>query len=648
MFKRIDDRAYRPDIDGLRAVAVLSVLANHYGVMWLPGGFTGVDVFFVISGYLITGALLVEIPKGGNWIGRFYERRLKRLLPALATVTLFTVVCAHFLLMPGDFSSLGASSTYSVFGLGNIYFYSNTGYFDREAEMQPLLHLWSLGVEEQFYFLWPLVLAGLLKFSGRKALPMVIISIIILSFSLSQHVLKADPKASFYLPWLRAWELAVGALVVFIPVVTNRKLSTLITVTGLMAIGSSLFLLSSRQPFPGIAAVPSVVGAALIVCKKNSVGVSRILTNGIATRVGLLSYSLYLWHWPVLVLYRIYIGGTIPSRWEAMALALISLVLAYLTWRYVEPIRRLPLSITKTITLSALTCMLISALGPSLRLSNNLLGRTKLEVAGSSLEEMWAWSGCRKDENFANPFISSCTFGSKWDQARSRGIIWGDSHAEHFAPYVEAVIPKDVSARLIVPCPPALGGPIRRIWLEQPNYVEQCKVEQDLVVDIINSGKVDWVVLAASWGPLARNVSQDGSLPTGLDGVDMIREGVRQLLGRINHPVKISVLGQSPSNAIDPVPCALNLPRRDCSEQAEMAAAFTRTLISPTDAMFKDMAAKAGFQFISPSSVLCTPTRCDPMFENYPIYRDVSHLRRNLPLGIRADLARKIGLDQIF
>ncbi len=643
--------AYRADIDGLRAIAVLSVVAYHYGANWLPGGFTGVDMFFVISGFLITQSLVHDIAAGGNWLGRFYNRRARRLLPALLTVLVASVVAGYFILMPGDYASMGTSASYSAFGLGNLYFYWNTGYFDREAELQPLLHLWSLGVEEQFYVAWPLLLACLLKLPrGAKTATIVALGMLVVSsIYFAQNQLTIDPKAAFYLPFPRAWELAIGATLAFLPSIRSRHLSTSLLAAGLLAIGFSLFFISSDTPFPGVAAVPAVIGAALIVARKEDVGLCRVLTNLPMVTIGLISYSLYLWHWPILVFYRHYISGAMPDAFEATGLALVSFTLAAVTWAFIEPIRKVRFSMSKTLFAALCASLAIATVGAVLQRTDGMVGRfPEFARSISGLDEMWKWDGCRRGEKVEGIEDADCVFGAKWAQSTSRGLVWGDSHAEHFSPLIEAVLPPGASAALVVPCPAILGEHVTRIRLEQPDFVGRCKSLQERVVDYINSGSVDWVVIASAWGSLSTKISQDGSLSSDLNGIGLTREGTRQLLSRINRNVTITILGQTPSNMVDPPPCALQLRRSNCDHQSELAAVRRKLMVAPMDDMFAQLAKDYHFQFLSPSSKLCSPDRCDPLFEGQPLYRDTSHLRRNLPVNVREDLARRLELERIF
>jgi peptidoglycan/LPS O-acetylase OafA/YrhL len=243
---------YRPDIQGLRAIAVLAVIFFHYNSSWLPGGFAGVDVFFVISGYVITKSLTAHIDKHGfrfsPYIKQFYRKRILRIFPALLVVLSATLVAGWFLLMPDEYLRLGASAALSSVGLGNVYFFRHTDYFDPAAEREPLLHMWSLGVEEQFYVVWPVLLFGLLWWSQRRNhrrlnVILALTAIIVLGIAYSAFELTTNSAAAFYLPLPRAWELGVGALLTFLPSVRGRAASEIMGVLGIFLIAWSLLTL---------------------------------------------------------------------------------------------------------------------------------------------------------------------------------------------------------------------------------------------------------------------------------------------------------------------------------------------------------------------------------------------------------------------
>lgn len=290
---------YRSDIDGLRAVAVLGVLVYHYGATWLPGGFTGVDVFFVISGFLITSILRREILAGEFSLLGFYDRRLRRIAPALFAVLLVSLVAGWFLLIPGDYADMAKSAAYSAGGLGNLYFFWNTGYFDQAADLQPMLHMWSLGVEEQFYFVWPPLLFLLMtRLSSQRVVVGVLAIGLAVAFAFAVWDVSVHPKAAFYLPHARAWELALGAILAFLPRIGNRLLSEVMVAAGLALIAWSYLVITSKDPFPGLNAAYACIGAALVIWPKSPTFFAGPLSLRPMVWVGLISYSLYLWHWP--------------------------------------------------------------------------------------------------------------------------------------------------------------------------------------------------------------------------------------------------------------------------------------------------------------------------------------------------------------
>ncbi|WP_197427196.1 acyltransferase family protein [Noviluteimonas gilva] len=313
---------YRPEIDGLRAIAVLSVLAYHAGLG--GAGFVGVDVFFVISGYLITSLLLKEHREHGTIdLLAFYARRVRRIVPAATLVVLVTLVAAWFLLDPLSQAQTARSAGASLAFFANVFFQLNTGgYWDAASDEMPLLHLWSLSVEEQFYFLWP---ALLLFTRSRKAM----VALALASFALCEWWIAQSSDAAFFQMPARFWELAIGGLV---------AASSLRLPSWASALGVVVVLVACVVPighFPGIGAAPAVLGAALIVAG----GSNRFLASKPMVWVGLISYSLYLWHWPLLALYRATDGDDLRVR---LALCAVSVVLAIVTWKYVEqPFRKM-------------------------------------------------------------------------------------------------------------------------------------------------------------------------------------------------------------------------------------------------------------------------------------------------------------------
>jgi peptidoglycan/LPS O-acetylase OafA/YrhL len=318
---------YRPDIDGLRAVAVILVVMYHLGVGFTKGGFIGVDVFFVISGYLITGIIASEVGSGTYSLLGFYERRVRRLFPALFGVLLFSSCLAYILLFPPELEYFGETLIATTTFLANILFYSGDGYFAGTRDTIPLLHTWSLAVEEQFYLLYPLVLAPLLRRDkGTLCWPIFSLTLL-LSFALSLFLVKYDQSAAFYLLPPRAWELLLGCLLALgaIPELRNEKYRQLASIAGLLAILIAAGKIRGTT-FPGWAALVPCVGAAMVIHSgvKGDTIVYRVLSSRYAVFIGLISYSLYLWHWPIIAFYKAQHGEGYPSPrcccWQSPAL----------------------------------------------------------------------------------------------------------------------------------------------------------------------------------------------------------------------------------------------------------------------------------------------------------------------------------------
>lgn len=327
---------YRPDIDGLRAVSILLVVGYHAYPSLLPGGFVGVDVFFVISGFLITQILLAQEHAGRSSIADFYARRVRRIFPALITVLAVTYAIGWFILLPDQFGLLGKNIAASVLFASNLFQLGQTEYFAPDAAENPLLHLWSLGVEEQFYIFWPLTLLLLARSSHRRGW---LAAVIIASFVTYLLTAINHKDWAFYSPVTRAWELLVGCLLAEAKFVRSKS-SNLLSVAGLAAIvGSALFLDRSRS-FPGAYAALPVVGAALIIASPNSALNLAALSSRVMVWIGLISYPLYLWHWPLLSYLDILRNGD-PTVLEILAAVLVSVILSALTFRYVElPLRQ--------------------------------------------------------------------------------------------------------------------------------------------------------------------------------------------------------------------------------------------------------------------------------------------------------------------
>jgi peptidoglycan/LPS O-acetylase OafA/YrhL len=341
---------YRPDIDGLRAVAVLCVVLFHVGTNYSNGGFVGVDVFFVISGYLITRTIDREISAGRFSLVAFYERRARRIFPALFAVLGVTFAAALVLLPPADFLRCAQSLIATSLFVSNIFFIGEAqrGLLDGNVPL-PLLHTWSLAVEEQFYLIFPLLLTLLTRRASRKERIGLLWLLTLASLILSTVLVKASPVEALYLAQSRAWELLFGVLLALdaLPDLRARSLREALGIAGLLLIVAGAVLYTTKTPFPGLAALPPALGAVLVIASGNGASgdggktlVSRLLSSRIAVGLGLISYSLYVWHWPIMTMTDLLVGHPL-TKLQKVAVVALCIGVAALSWRYVEgPFRR--------------------------------------------------------------------------------------------------------------------------------------------------------------------------------------------------------------------------------------------------------------------------------------------------------------------
>jgi peptidoglycan/LPS O-acetylase OafA/YrhL len=328
---------YRPDIDGLRAVAVGAVVGFHAFPLAAKGGFIGVDIFFVISGFLISGIIFRQLEAGRFSYRDFYSRRIKRIFPALITVLVATLIAGWYLLLPDEFQHLGKHLTAGAGFVSNLALWNEAGYFDASADSKPLLHLWSLGIEEQFYLLWPLALG--LVWRRRRGLLAVTVLVAAVSFAINVSTVRSDPVAAFYSPLSRFWELMAGGILAYVaahrPQVLARGANWRST-AGLLLVAAALLLLTKESAFPGWWALLPVLGTFLLISGGPDAWLNRkVLAARPMVWVGLISYPLYLWHWPILVFMRLVKGAVLGDKDGAVAVA-AAVLLAALTYRFVE------------------------------------------------------------------------------------------------------------------------------------------------------------------------------------------------------------------------------------------------------------------------------------------------------------------------
>lgn len=361
---------YRAEVDGLRAIAVLSVIFYHAGFSMFSGGYVGVDVFFVISGYLITSIVFKALAEGRFSFREFYERRARRILPALFLMLFVSVPFGWVMLLPGDMLEFCRSLVAADLFASNFFFWRQSGYFDTTAELKPLLHTWSLSLEEQFYMFFPILLSFTFK-RFKQQLLLVLCVVTLLSFVMCLEVAKVKPTAAYFLLPTRAWELLIGSCVALLPVTSynhKRFIAEFLSIAGLLMIVGSVIFLDRNTPFPGFFAIPPCVGTALIMAYADERTVVRkFLALPVLVGTGLLSYGAYLWHQPVFVFARLASDQEL-SAVDYIGLTCLSFSFAYVSWRFIERPFRANVNISRkrvmqVSTFAAVSCIAVGASG---------------------------------------------------------------------------------------------------------------------------------------------------------------------------------------------------------------------------------------------------------------------------------------------
>ncbi|OWV86342.1 acyltransferase [Rhizobium sp. N122] len=486
---------HRQDIDGLRAVAVIFVILYHCGFdRILPGGFIGVDIFFVISGYLITKIILAEASDGRFSIGNFYSRRAKRILPAVVAMYAFVMAVSYFTMLPDESLRVFKSVTSSALFASNAYFYWTTGYFDDSAEFNPVLHTWSLSVEEQFYVIFPLIVMAASRY-GRRATGIAIAGLFAGSMIAAVVTVPINRSAAFYLVQYRAWELLVGSLIAApaLRKFADMRINGALSAIGALATGLSALLLSKTSEFPGLAALPATVGTALIIWAGPGTLVSKLLSLRVATSIGLISYSLYLWHWPIWVFSNQY--GAWEHGWQLVPVT-VSFVVAYFSWRFIEtPFRtmryRPAVSVAAGAASIASVAMLafVGQLAADQMKDDNKLVEHVAEFADYDPSKAFRSGKC---------FLTSNDGIEKYDRNACLALsstqqniaLIGDSHAAHLYPGLKALPGINVIQANASGCRPTLEAEGEERCLELMNYVFN---------KFLPSHKVDVLVLAGRW-----------------------------------------------------------------------------------------------------------------------------------------------------
>lgn len=598
---------YRGDIDGLRAIAVLSVVLYHLDNRFVPGGYVGVDIFFVISGYLITTIVHRDTVARNFNLWQFYERRVRRIFPALIVVCVACLVAGALLFVPDDLRDLGASFVAASLFSSNILFWLQADYFAGPVEFKPLLHTWSLAVEEQFYLFMPPVLWALQRMKPAWVKP-IFIGIAAASFIASCAWVVIDPSGNYYLPHTRAWELLVGSLLALgvVPPIHNKRLAEAASICGLALLAAPLVLLNHESVFPAWNALWPCIGAGLMIhsgAHVRTVG-RRILELRGMVWIGLISYSLYLVHWPLIVFAKYLLLRPLELA-ESVALGLVMLPLAWLMWRFVEqPTRRSRTSRRTVLVAGAAAMAIMGLVGGGLFVAKGLPQRMEGQYQLASRDDAQDDpTVCFMKDDWSEWSADECVV-----QAGQPGggatLLWGDSHANQYAP-VLSDLPSGPSRLLLYSsagCPPILDQDFKG----RPD----CRANNLNALDVIRANQIDRVVLVASWEQVFK---KNGMKPTVLAATVQRLEAMG---------VTVAVIGDNPEFPFsNPAALAVRLSRR--SKPEEPYYAQVENSIGYNESLKQ---AAGSTEFFDPMARMCRMNRCLIYRDGMVTMRDNGHL----------------------
>lgn len=631
---------YLPHVDGLRAVAVALVVIFHAWPSVLPGGFIGVDVFFVISGFIITRQLADEMDGGRFSYLAFLGRRIRRLIPAAAVCCILTTMAAIAILMPDAIETFSRSLASVWMMIANVYFYRETGYFDAPAAEAPLLHMWSLAVEDQFYLTWPLLLLLLFKRGWSRPRMIAALAVLaLLSLAHSQHAALHHPEATFFLPLSRAFELLAGcALALALPYLkTPLRGRGLLDAAGLILVLGSAVLLSGTTPFPGLAAVPAILGSMLLIGAglTGPTPVSRALSVPPVLLAGKMSYSIYLYHWPVLAL-ATYALGRAPHAAEAGVLVALALVLAALSWLFVEQ--------KLTSALGLRTMAPFPLIARTLATSTALILIALVGIAGEGWPQRLDQPAAQvyRAATSSNPMRSvcdgyeaafshhrDCTFGVPLTRAGYDIAIFGDSNADHFVPMIADLAHRaHLAGRQVTQstCAALIGAALIRPAFQE----EACTRYQETVLDFVNRNpNLKVAVLSAAWSRYATAETNRLAKPAGPPERRTFAEFARSTVELFRkRGIKVLIIGQVPHFETFSLNCLATAAR---SKTEDVACTIPRAAVdrhlAASQKVFREIAqADPGVTFLDMVKLLCTEQRCSAFKDDVLVYRDRGHL----------------------
>jgi peptidoglycan/LPS O-acetylase OafA/YrhL len=614
---------FRRDIEGMRGIAVATVVAYHCGLPLVAGGFIGVDIFFVLSGYLITGLLVAEIERHGRLdIVQFYARRLRRLLPASVLTLTATLVAGSLVLAPKELEFAARAGRASAVYLGNVFFALNAAdYFAPRSELNPLVHMWSLAVEEQFYLFWPLVIvAGLVWLRSRRALITAMVSLSIGSLAFCVWLTAADATTAFYLLPTRAWEFGAGGLATL--AFSGRQLPTRASIAigwaGVLLVAASLMLITSSSLFPGWVAMAPVAGTCAVMVAGAAApgrGVSAILSTPPLVRLGGLSYSWYLWHWPFLVFGQVLFPELPPSG--RLAAALLSLAAAAASFHLVEnPLRYHPALVQRPLlTVAAgvaLTFLGFGVAAQTRHFARTLAERPEMRVfsVAASDDGRLPRDACVATGTYAQ--LRRCDFGQR--DAPTRIVLFGDSHAIHWFNPIQSIAEKRRWALTTV-----LKSGCGAADLDSGASVQEASCEawrREAIASIVR-WRPDLVIL----GTATNHTRVDRQAWR-----NRVRAGMRVALAAFAaNGLRVVVMRDVPRFAFDVPDCLAHAVRLGLGPQCRgsLAANVNAEVFAAEQEAAQGL---RGVSFVDTLPALCRDGVCETMAQGRVMYRDDNHL----------------------
>lgn len=638
---------YRADIDGLRAVAVAFVVLYHAGYEWASGGYIGVDVFFVISGYLITGILIKQLSKGSFSLSEFYKRRIARIIPALSVVIVTSFFVGYHLLLPEDLIKFSEEVKASSLFYANIHFMGKSGYFDSPEESNHLLHMWSLAVEEQFYIFVPIALLLLWRIH-RPLVPWIVFAALLASFAYAElFLLAGQDKQAFFNPLSRSWELLAGSALALLHFKRSPYHSLLFS--NFLSLFGLLFLLyafatySDTTRFPGAYSLLPVIGTVLLIhtAGKGSNIVGEALAWKPVRGLGLISYSLYLWHWPIFSFYKYYNIEQI-NELERAVLIITSIVAAYMTWAFVENRARFigyRLPSQKVFTAGFATLLTFTMLSIFVEQRDGIVERfsDKVIAIASARNDAPSFAECGIIR-VEGTGLKECVINEQ-SESEPQFLFWGDSHAEAMLPAVQQAAQQVRMSGIAITragCPAIIG-----VNQEREGFRE-CSEKAEAVLQYLeDSPSIRHVILASRWalyvsgerymsepGAPVRLTSPYASAETSNSNEALFYEGLDRTFHELSSlGLKITFVEQVPETEFD-VPRALAMSSY-LRKEIKIAPAANDYAIrqAPVRRSLDLLGDKhAGVEIAKPSEAMCDDEACQIAMGGMPLYRDTNHL----------------------